>query len=447
MAILETFRHSLKGIAYKLGRESILFQSILKDLNASQWYSQPVLETLKTKRLKTLVRYAETHIPYYRELFRELGLTADSIRSTDDLKRMPLMTKKDVLEKGASLLTQGARKFFLSKASTSGTTGAPLELYRDWYSVNFEHATIYRHWGQAGYRFGDPFVTLRGNTLKSATRGKPVYWAFNRVHREMIMSSFHMSKRTLPHYLDQLISYKPAYIYCYPQSLLTLLRFAAHAGADLKRVGLKGVFTSSEMVTPDLRRMVDEQLGAKIFDYYNTAERVLPIASCEYGTYHVQEEYGVLELMPVDPEKNQYEIIGTGLVNKAMPLFRYRTRDIVELYPEDYACPCGRSFRCVKAIVGRPSECIIGGDGQEISGAGLTHIFYGVDAQVIESQIVQRQDGSVVVRIVPTYRYKEKNRIDLVDSFFNYTGIVPTIEVVSEIKRTAAGKFQFIIRE
>lgn len=444
---LETLRYSFKGLLYKVGREGPLFKKILKELDASQWYPEQMLADLKLKRLKALVRYAETHIPYYRALFRENGLSAESINSIDDLQHLPVMTKKAVLEKGRTLVTQGARRFFLSKASTSGTTGAPLELHRDYYSVNFEHATIHRHWRQAGYRFGDPFVTLRGNTLQGASGKNPVYWAFNRVHREMVMSSFHLSKKSLPRYIAQLLSFKPLYIYCYPQSLLTLLTFAVEAGANLKKLGVKGVFTSSEMVPARLHGLVQEHLGARIFDYYNTAERVLPIASCEHGTYHVQEEYGILELLPVDPAKNQYEIIGTGLVNRAMPLFRYQTRDIVELYPENYTCPCGRSFRCIKTIVGRPSECIIGSEGQEISGAGLTHIFYGVDTQVIESQIVQRSDGTVLIRIVPTERFTETNRSALEASFFHYTGICPAIEIVSAIHRTAAGKYQFIIRE
>ena len=441
-----SFKYTAKGWISRLAREGWAFRRLIGKLNESQWYSPEALAMLQNRRLQAMVRYAARQVPYYRELFNTGNVSWKEIQSISDLSRIPVLEKDDLLKGGERFLPRGMRKYLLLKARISGTTGKPLTVYRDYHSVNFERANVHRLWKQAGYRFGDPFVTIRGEAICETHGSRKRYWAMNHIHNELVMSSFHLSGKTMADYWDRIISFNPSYIYCYPQSLLTLLNYAEETDYPLHSLAVKGVFTSSETVAPFLRKRVKKLLGCPIVDYYNTAERVVPIASCEYGNYHVLEDCGIAEFFPVDPERHLYEIVGTGLTNRGMPLFRYRTRDIVEYIQDVPPCPCGRHFRQVKQIIGRPAEHIIGAHGRLISGAGLTHIFYGKDTQVIETQVIQQDEKQIRLRIVPSDFFSEQHKAVLSDAFEKYTGIVPDIEVVSSIERTDSGKFRFILK-
>ena len=444
--MIASLKYTAKGLISKLAREGGMFRRLLGALNESQWYSPEALAMLQSRRLQAMVKHAARHVPYYRELFNAVDVPWKEIRSISDLSKIPLLEKDDLLKGGERFVSQGMGKYLLSKARTSGTTGKPLNVYRDYYSVNFERANVYRLWQQAGYGLGDPFVTIRGESICQTHGSRKHYWAMNHIHNELIMSSFHLSGKTMSDYWDRIMSFHPSYIYCYPQSLLTLLNYAEENNYPLHTLAVKGVFTSSETVPPVLRQRVNALLGCPIVDYYNTAERAIPIASCEYGNYHVLEDCGIAEFLPVDPERNLYEIIGTGLTNRGMPLFRYRTRDIVEYLPHTPPCPCGRHFRQVKQIIGRPAEHIIGANGRVISGAGLTHIFYGKDTQVIETQVIQQDEKRICLRIVPADSFSAQHKAVLSDAFEKYTGIVPEIEIVPSIERSHSGKFPFILK-
>ncbi|WP_419176480.1 hypothetical protein [Desulfosediminicola sp.] len=441
------FKYSFKGLVSKLVREGASFQKCCDYLNKTQWFDEKQLNDLMCEQLSKIVKHATLNITYYKKSIYKNILDGNNNINLDYFQDVPFLSKEHLYKFSDELRLPKWKCPIYSASKTSGTTGKPLTLYRDIYSVNFEHATIFRQWSWAGYRVGDSFATIRGELISRNT-SPPVFWAYNKIQNELIMSSFHISDSTIKGYIKTLISFKPKFIYCYPQSIFTILKYAKEKKIDLQSMRVKAVFTSSETVSSELRNMVKEQLGCLIFDYYNMAERVMPIATCEKGNYHLLEDYGYAEFYPVENTESKYELIGSGFLNKKMPLIRYRTGDVVELLPdkEDRECECGRRFRQVKSIVGRPTNYIIGKNNRQISEAGLTHIFYGEDLPIFESQIIQNQLEEIIIRVVPLDDFETFHADKLINAIQNYTGIYPLIEKVDKIDRTKAGKFQFVKR-
>jgi phenylacetate-CoA ligase len=186
---------------------------------------------------------------------------------------------------------------------------------------------------------------------------------------------------------------------------------------------------------------IENTFGCKVFDWYGLGERVVFIGTCKYGTYHVFEDYGYTEFLPLDG--THFEVIGTGFINDAMPLIRYRTGDVVEL-DDDQPCPCGTSFSKVKAIEGRMDDIVRLRDGTMLGRLNLVYI--GLEG-IREAQIVQHTYEDFTIRAVLDNEDSSILLNKLRDNFHSRVGnnVRLVIERVPAIERTPAGKFKAVI--
>jgi phenylacetate-CoA ligase len=161
------------------------------------------------------------------------------------------------------------------------------------------------------------------------------------------------------------------------------------------------VILGSEMVHDFQRRMVEEVLGARVFNHYTHWERAASILECEQGRLHAQLDYGEVEILddegqPVPPGVTG-EIVATGFYNLAMPLLRYRTGDLARRSAEP--CPCGRSFPVVDHIEGRVGDLLRCSDGSLTATSALSLRY--ARAPIAYHQCIQREPDAVEVRLVP----------------------------------------------
>lgn len=253
------------------------------------------------------------------------------------------------------------------------------------------------------------------------------------------MSSYHLSFKNSRAYVDEILKFQPKVIFCLPSLAALLGKFFRHEGLSYQ---FDAIFTSSESLEPDTRHFLEDTFQAPVVDWYGQTERVAAIGQCELGSYHIQEDYSIVELLP-GYEEGTYELVGTHLHNFVMPLLRYRTMDYVVTKAE--RCACSSGFRCVDRILGRSGKTpIITPEGCHIT--ITAPITYGIE-NLLETQFEQDRPGEVTLNIVTNGNFSEGDNEQLVQNTLKYTSPLMKVNVrrVDEIPRGPNGKFISII--
>lgn len=426
-----------QGWIKKAYRQGPVFNRYLRRLEESARFSPERLERYQSQALQTLIRHCDQHVPYYQDLFRTLKLKPEDIQTVEDLKKLPLMDKRVVNENYDKLIAHNKKNLLCRMGSTSGSTGTPAKFVRDYHSINFEHAMVWRHWRNAG-DFGKKRVTLRGDIIAPVSQTQPPFWKYNPANRELLMSGYHLSLANGRAYIDEILRFQPEILYCYPSTAYLLARFFQHEKQNYR---FEAIFTSSESLEPHVRSAIEAAFGCKVYDWYGQAERVAAISQCARGTYHIQEDYSLVEL--IDTPYGE-ELVGTHLNNFVMPLLRYRTHDYV--LASDELCGCGSRFRTVDKILGRNYSYILTPEGYRIS--ITNHIPRGVD-NLIETQFYQEKQGEVILNVLTNGHFSETDRKRLVQNTLEHTS--PTMKVivneVNDIPRGPNGKFISIVNK
>jgi phenylacetate-CoA ligase len=365
------------------------------------------------------------------------------------------------VEPGASLLAKGEvrsqpQRFVRARApgslirstiQTSGTSGAPLTMVQTLGTMIREDGFIYRQLRWIGYRHGQRRAWIRGDIVCGEHPPDGRYWCRDWIGNMLLMSSYHLSNATFGAYIDALERFDPVVIHAYPSSIGALASWLNAAGRRYRGRALKGVLTSSETLEPGVRAAVARAFGVTVFDWYGQAERVVAIGTCEHGSYHVLTDYGGVELLGfpgAEARDGACELVGTSLNNAAMPLAHYRTGDTV--IPGDGACPCGRVFPTVKAVIGRQEKIITLPDGRIV--ARLDRIFQGHDRHLVEGQVLYRGNSRFTLRVVTTDGFSAADEAALVDKFLlRVPDVQVAVEQVAAIPRGPNGKFEFIAVE
>ncbi len=429
MKIVKDFlRHRLRS-----GRA---FQRWLQELQQSEKFSTAEIECYQNDALRRTIKTAYDSVPFYRKAFDEYHLKLADIRTVADLQKFPFIDKKTVRE-NFKLFRNRRFKGLTYKGLTSGTTGTPGVFLRDLNSINFENAAVWRSWMWGGKEPRTKRITIRGDLICSIERKEPPFWRENKFSRELLMSGYHLSEANMPFYIGAIAQYQPDDLYAYPSTAYLLAEYCLRHRI---KVPLKAVFTSSEMLFNHQRETIEQAFACKIFDWYGQAERVSAIATCEYGQYHIMDDYSITELIPAGD--GRFEIVGTTLFNTVMPLIRYRMGDYVQSKTE--LCLCKRAFRTVQGIDGREGSYLNTPSGSLIG--IVNHIPRGVN-NLIELQFVQESLYEIKLRIVCTANFSQHDESKLLDNAREHISkdIKFVIERVPYIPRTQTGKFKPVV--
>ncbi|HUV41735.1 MAG TPA: hypothetical protein VMW23_08115 [Sedimentisphaerales bacterium] len=413
-------------------------------LAGTQWLEKEKLQQIQLRCLKRLLSHSWQTVPYYKKLMREYGLSAERIKTLDDLKSFPILSKKDVLKAAESMISVKYPGWSLYSARTGGSTGMPLVVYRDLFSVGNEHAFVRRQWDWAGVSLADKCAYLMSRVVASAGQKDAQIYRYCRPMRELILSTFHLSAKTAKQYAEVMKRYGIRAIVGYPSAISFLASACLESGIELD---LKAALTTSEILTPAMRETISRAFGCRVFDFYGGAERVCYIHTCEHGNYHLIPEYGFTELVPVPKTTNRYKVIATGFWNRAMPFIRYDTQDIVAR--GENSCPCGRQFEVIESIDGRQGDIIRTPSGKQLGVTLIIQLLYVICAaqNILESQVVQDRLDHLVIRFVP-FRNIEK---EVLDNFGNsIRKYLPDdlnldFEKVDFIEKTSNGKVKALV--
>jgi len=315
------------------------------------------LQELQLARLQETVRRA-AQSPFYRERLAEAGVTSESIRSLEDIRKIPLTTKDDLRNRGKDMLTVPMDKLVRLHAS-SGTTGQATVIYYTREDIEAWAELLARSMYMTGVRPGDVFQNMMGYGL--FTGGLGFHYGAERLGCLTIPAGAGNSKRQV----QLLRDFQTTAIHIIPSFALYLLNTFANEGVDPRDLPVRIAFIGAEPHTEDMRRRIEEAYGLKAYNSYGLSEMNGPGVAFEcpeQNGMHVWEDAYFLEVLdPVTLEPVPPGVIGelvfTNLTRQGMPILRYRSRDLASY--DDAPCPCGRTCRRISRIQGRSDDMII----------------------------------------------------------------------------------------
>ena len=428
---------------FAIKRLSPLFWWRRRWLARTQWWSQTELKQLQIRLLRRLIRHCHATVPYYREVMDRCRIRPDDIRTLEDLAVFPILSKAEVAMQGLNLVSRKYPRQLVHETQTGGTTGTPIHLYRDIFSIANEHAFVRRQFRWAGVGWRDRGAILLAQRIADPNRCGNGLWRYNCLMKELVFSSYHLALDTARLYLEVMKSHRIAYMYVFPSVLNILCRAKEECGIDLR---LRSIMTTAETLPRPLQERAQAVFGCRVFDNYGSSERVCYICSCEQGSYHVVPEYGYTEFLPVQGQSNRFRVVATGFWNYAMPLVRYDTGDIVSLASQP--CSCGRQFAAVESIVGREGDIVKTVSGKEYGPAILTYLVRGTD-HVLESRIVQDAMDHITIEYVPTGQFTESDLVSFHQSIKKHLPgeLAYSLQRVQAIERSAGGKFRPVVSQ
>ncbi len=436
---------SLYGYARARQRYGGTYPDILREVEAVRRLDAADVDELQRERITDLVCKAARQVPYYRDLFGQMGVDAADIRTTDDLSRLPILTKQDVRRNAARLLAEDGRPYWTTE--TSGSTGTPLTISLDAYAYRLSMALLESHEANHGIVRTDRRATFAGRLVQPVGDDCPPFWRYNRAEHQMLCSAYHMSDGNLPGYITALERFRPVEIIGYPSAIYALADYCRRMDRTIA-IPLKAVVTNSETLFDWQRETIEAYLHAPVYDYYGTAESVVFSAQCRERRYHVEPLMGVAEV--VDEQGNavvpggQGRLVCTTLSNSMMPLIRYEIGDSVVRAVGD--CACGRRGPTWQAVIGRNDDVVVTPQGRPVG--RLDHVFKGTKG-IREAQIAQQAPDRLTVRVVPDRDYEPAVAATIIQNTRERVGpgMEVVVELVPAVPRTSRGKFRGVVRE
>jgi phenylacetate-CoA ligase len=322
--------------------------------------SRAAMTRWQSRRLVEQVRHAAAHSPFYRRKLKAARVRPASIRGIGDLGRLPFTTKDELKENQASRPPWGdllavPLSEVLRVHLTSATTGRPLaflDTREDWHG-------FYHSYARSLHAFG---IRKSDMVMAAFSYGPWIgYWSGFHAAQDLGCLVFPVGGLSTDQRIDALLTYPITVLGCTPSYALFLAEQAARKGIDLARdTRVRITWHTGEpgASIPATRARIEAAFGAKAYDLPGLTEIAAWGFECEArsGLTHVHEDYCYPEVLdeqdrPVGPG-GRGELVFTSLYRKAMPLLRYRTRDIVQV--ADRRCPCGRTlFALEGGVLGR----------------------------------------------------------------------------------------------
>jgi phenylacetate-CoA ligase len=422
--------YGLKEARIRFGRE---FRRRLEELSVSERWSRGEITNYQSEQLQRLVRHAYESVPYYRELMNRLKLRPSDIRSLDDLPKLPILTKEEVRANCERLVSQRARRRELIARHTSGTTAKALRFYSTARGIAFQWAVWWRHRRRFGVEPGTWHVNFTGKPVVPPDQASPPYWRWNMHHLT--------PDKVAP--IHDFFERHPVTFYSgYPSVIHAYVVAARAAGLSASRPP-RFVFTGAENMLDFQARDIVGFLGATLTDQYGTSEGCGNASQCPELVYHEDFEFGILERVDAESAgggRTRGQIVCTGFATPEFPLIRYAIGDSATWERSDHRCRCGRQSAVIARIEGRLEDYVVTPEGRRIM--RFDYVFKETD-NVEEAQVVQRQLGEVVVRVVrrPAYNVHDEEHIARAIHELVSPGLAVQFEYVAEIERTPNGKF------
>lgn len=421
-------------------------------LKTDNW-SKEQLQSYQLKKLQQLVKYSYHNVPYYHRIFDNNGIKPDDIRTLDDIRRIPVLTKEIVRSHSSEFVSQtiNLADKRIKEAKTGGTTGMPLLFYKNTATRDFTWGSYRRWYGWMGINPDDREAVLWGArtvlTSKKTAKDRFIQMFGN----TLTINSFNLNDESLPSVAQQIIDYKPVILRGYLSAVFQLaIFFKEH---HLIIPSLKAISSTTETLLPIYRNYIEETFGVKMFDQYGCGECNGMAYECDaHEGLHITEEHCIIEVLdengkPVFDKPGR--IVLTDLDNDAFPFIRYENGDSAIVSSKK--CSCGRHSAILKELSGRTKDTIILKDGSEVHGVLFTDMFHELGYDNFEYftrfQIYQQKRGDFECRLETTGKEIPSQKLDEIKMALQKFGKNVIIKLLPKLESDASGKFRYIISD
>jgi phenylacetate-CoA ligase len=392
---------------------------LFRELKKNQWKDPSELEEIAGLKLGSLLKEARASVPHYSALPR-----------TDDLRQLPILEKSAIRKDPLSFVPSRLRREKLFGMESSGSTGFPLRFYFDQRDYNYGTVLLYHSYTEAGLAPFDKVAFIRTTRLPRF----PLSGLLFRTHYLPILGDEQKN-------LARIRELRPDILFAYPSALNIL---ALHSIRDGKKTAIRKVISSSEVLTPKIRKLAGETFGAEVRNYYGMNESWAVAWECEKGGMHVNSDSVLLEIVDDKgealPDGRSGHILLTSLWRRSMPFIRYRTGDIGSIGGR---CPCGRGLKVLKTLEGRSSDFIALPSGRIIARVKTEDALLASPG-IWQCQIVQEKDFSLTLYLVTRDREASRGFKAAMEKLVGKEVPVTIVET-DLIKKGPSGKIRPIV--
>jgi phenylacetate-CoA ligase len=361
--------------------------------------SRRALEELQLKRLKQTVRLACKNIPFYQENFSALNIKPRDIISLKDIQKLPFTAREDLRANYPFGMLAVDTERVVRLHTSSGTTGKPKAIFFSKKDISQAAELIARCLVMTGTTKGDVLQNMM--TYGLFTGALVMHYGAEKVGVLVIPAGPGNTQRQIALMQD----FKSTTLHITPSYALYLASVMHNEGVDPKRdLSLRRAYLGSEPYSEETRNKIEKFFGIDVYNSYGLSEMNGPgvaFECMEKNGMHLWEDNFIMEIIDPEtgknlPEGEKGELVLTTLCREAMPILRYRTRDIVMIIPG--RCACGRTHRRISRIIGRSDDMIII-RGVNIFPQQIERVLMGIKAVAQNYQIVLEAYDRITVRV------------------------------------------------
>lgn len=391
-------------------------------VHANNLLPREVLLKRAEQRVIREIHNAYANVPYYRKKYDDHGVDISSIRTLDDLRKLPIITKDEIREQFPHGIV--SRKYRLEDchySATTGSTGRSLPFVFSKSTFAFYIATGLRMYTIIGYRPWHKLVYIKYTPINYPRLG-PFF------RTQHIPSTISVDEQ-----IEILRGSNPDLLIGYASLIFEIAQ--KMTPEDLKLIRPKFIGLNSELSTKDQRDFISQVFNCPVYDEYSTEETWMVASQCREGNYHlfidnVWVEFLDKDLNPVGPGE-EGEIYLTTTRSPAMPFIRYRIGDIGKY--SDKKCTCGLGFPLIEEFSGRADDSFILPSGTYVSSLKVLNTFTKFIKKYLhlmeEFKVIQKEPGLIVIQFVKGKEFNEEHLQELINALHDVFREPVNIEV------------------
>ena len=409
------------------------FNFLMQSIN----WSNDKINEYQNNCFLNLINHCFSNVAYYKKKFSEYGYTKNTFKSLDDLKKIPRLTKDDILNNFDDLIADNYRKKKLFKNSTSGTSGKKLSFLIDDDTFKIEAAFVLRSIKiNGGTMYDKPSIWLRRYVPEN---NKSPLWYYDHELRRLYISAYHINDNTVQSYISEINKNNYHTLFTYPSSAYILANICEKNNIypDIKAIHL-----ASENIQENWIKKIIEVFKIIPTSHYGSMEKVIFMHKKKYDHRYVPNlEYGAYNFIK-KKNTNIYNVEASGFINYAMPFLGYHMEDEYIILDD--------KFKFVDKINGRSTDILVSKDGTNLP---CVNFFSWIDKQINGIgmfQIIQKKNKDIIFNYTKDSKTYDLNTdINIQKGLKQRIGNVKiTINQVNEIKRDEkTGKIKTIVRE
>lgn len=419
------------GIKIYLERYTGNYKKYKKEYLEKKYENYVLEEKYQIEELKRLLKHAKEKSRYYSKKLKNIDI--NEIKNLEDLKKIPILEKEELRKNIEDIITSHEMK-----NSTGGTTGKAITVYFKKDDLQRRMAYLDAFKERHGIKLGMKSARFSGkNLIPEKDKNKNKYWRTNRILKQRMYSTFHITDKTLKYYVENLNSYKPLVIDGFIFCIYEVAKYIEENNIKLSFFP-KGIFVTSETVLEHQKETVERVFRCKVRNQYASSEGAPFVTECMEGRLHYNMDTGIIE-------ENDGEILVTSFTSYGTPLIRYRIGDRMIFSKEK--CSCGSCHPVIERIEGRNTDYLYSKERGKINSVNISNAVKYIPNAVKNIQFIQNFEDEIIINIViDKERYLDKYDSEILKEMRNRFGksMKFIINKVDEISKEKSGKYRYI---